>query len=77
MAEMFSAGIFGFIAVGFLFYVWSIGWAYQDAKQRGKPPLAVALMVMFGAWPMGLIIWVALRPGRRRPPFNLEDFRRH
>lgn len=76
MGQMFSEAFVGLLLTGFVIYLWSIGWAYRDAQARGKPPFFVALLVMFGGWPLGLIIWIALRPERRRPPFNLEDFRR-
>lgn len=55
--------------------VWTGTWAYQDAKARGKPPLLVALLVMFLFCPRSLFIWVALRPEKIRRPFNLDDYR--
>jgi hypothetical protein len=54
-------------------------WAYGDAVKRGKPPLAVVILVVLGAWPLGWCAWIAFRPeiNTRRPkPFNLQDYRR-
>ncbi|MDL5030448.1 hypothetical protein QRD43_00905 [Pelomonas sp. APW6] len=56
-------------------WVWTGVWAYHDATRRGKPGGAVAVLVMFVAWPLGLAVWLVLRPEERRPPFNLDDFR--
>jgi hypothetical protein len=54
-------------------------WAYGDAAVRQKPPLAVALLVMFAVWPLGLCAWLVFRPGANGPrhkPFNLHDYRK-
>lgn len=40
----------------------SVLWAINDAKERGQSPLWVALLVILVSWPLGLIIWLALRP---------------
>ena len=57
-------------------YLWSAAWAYNDAKKRGKPPAFVALLVLLGAWPLGLLLWIVFRPDAGgRPPFNLDDYR--
>lgn len=56
-------------------WVWTGAWAYHDAARRGKPPALVALLVMLVSWPLGLAVWILLRPEQRRPPFNLDDFR--
>jgi hypothetical protein len=45
-----------------VFYVWSIVWAYTDAERRGKPGWLVALVVLLMVWPVGLVIWLLLRP---------------
>ncbi|MBD1396480.1 hypothetical protein H9Q13_04830 [Pontibacter sp. JH31] len=45
-----------------VFYIWSVVWAYQDARRRGKSGLLVALMVLLMVWPVGLLLWLALRP---------------
>jgi hypothetical protein len=43
-------------------YVASIVWAYRDAEQRGKNGLLVALLVALVTWPLGLLVWVLIRP---------------
>jgi hypothetical protein len=43
-------------------YIGSIVWAYKDAEKRGKPGLLVALLVLLATWPVGLIIWLLIRP---------------
>lgn len=43
-------------------YIGSIIWAYNDAEKRGKPGLLVALLVLLATWPLGLIIWLLIRP---------------
>lgn len=45
-----------------VFYVWSIVWAYYDARRRGKPGWLVALVVLLMVWPVGLLLWLLLRP---------------
>lgn len=46
----------------FVFVVWSVIWSYNDARNRGKSPWLVALMVLFMVWPVGLVLWLLLRP---------------
>jgi hypothetical protein len=46
-------------------YVWSGVWAYKDANKRGKPPLLVAALILLIAWPISLLVWIALRPELR------------
>jgi hypothetical protein len=46
-------------------YVWSIVWAYGDAKARGKSGFLVALLVAFLSWPMGWLAWLVFRPNER------------
>lgn len=46
----------------FTLYVWSIIWAYRDAEARGKEGLLVAVLVALVAWPLGLLIWLFVRP---------------
>lgn len=43
-------------------YVASIVWAYRDAEQRGKNGLLVALLAALVTWPLGLLVWVLIRP---------------
>jgi hypothetical protein len=33
------------------------------------------MFVLFIGWPISLAVWIALRPEKRRPPFNLDDYR--
>lgn len=56
-------------------WFWSGVWAARDAAQRGKPGWLVGLLVMFIGWPVSLLVWIALRPENRRPPFDLNKFR--
>lgn len=65
MEEFFlGLGIFGIILglIVFVIYLWSIVWAYKDAERRGKPGWIVALVVAFLAWPIGLLLWILVRP---------------
>jgi hypothetical protein len=66
--------------VFFILYVFLLGgWAYRDATFRGKPGWLVSLIVLFGAFPLGLIFWILFRPPVIRPPsnseFDLNNFR--
>jgi Flp pilus assembly protein protease CpaA len=45
-----------------VFVLWSVVWAYSDARRRGKPGWLVALLVLFMVWPIGLLLWLFLRP---------------
>lgn len=42
-------------------YIWSIVWAYNDAKKRNQSPVLVAIMVALLSWPLGLIVWLVVR----------------
>jgi len=61
--------VFAFLLVlgAFMAYLWSIVWAYEDAESRGKSGLLVALLVMLAVWPIGLIVWLMLRPRDKHP----------
>ncbi len=48
-------------------YVVSIFWAYGDAEKRGKSGCLVALLVFLATWPVGLIIWLLIRPHEKSP----------
>ncbi len=48
-------------------YVGSIIWAYGDAEKRGKPGCLVALLVFLATWPVGLLIWLLIRPQEKSP----------
>lgn len=68
MGELFlGLGIIGLILglIGLIIYIWSIIWAYKDAEQRGKPGWLVALIVAFLAWPIGLLVWLLVRPNSK------------
>lgn len=43
-------------------YIWSIIWAYRDARRRGKPAGLVALLVALLSWPLSLVVWLVFRP---------------
>ena len=51
----------------FILYIGSIIWAYSDAEKRGKPGCLVALLVFLATWPVGLIIWLLIRPHEKSP----------
>lgn len=57
------------IVVGLTFlavYIYSIVWAYGDAERRGKSGCLVALLVFLLTWPVGLIIWLLIRPEEKK-----------
>ncbi|MBL9208063.1 MAG: hypothetical protein JNN01_23460 [Opitutaceae bacterium] len=60
------------VAVG---WIWSGVWSARDATNRGKPGLLVGLLVLMVAWPVSLLVWIALRPENKRPPFDLNRYR--
>ena len=43
-------------------YLASVVWAYVDAEDRGKSGPCVAVMVTVVAWPLGLLVWLFVRP---------------
>jgi Na+/proline symporter len=43
-------------------FLYSIFWAYNDAEKRGKSGCLVALLVFLLSWPVGLIVWLVIRP---------------
>ncbi len=45
-------------------YIWSLVWAYRDAERRDRSGPLVALLVAVAAWPVGLIVWLLVRPER-------------
>ena len=68
LIELFIVAFAGLFCLGlFITYLWSIVWAYEDAQSRGKSGLLVALLVMLGVWPIGLIAWLILRPRDKHP----------
>lgn len=63
-------GLFGLLIalIGLILYVWSIIWAYKDAKHRRRSGILIAILVAFVAWPIGLIIWLVIRPSEFNRP---------
>jgi hypothetical protein len=55
--------IFQFCCAGmfFVFQILSTFWAFRDAQRRGVGGCLIALLVFF-TWPLGLVLWVLLRP---------------
>jgi hypothetical protein len=45
--------------------LWSVVWAARDAEARGRPGWLVALFVLLLVWPLGLILWLIVRPARQ------------
>lgn len=45
--------------------LWSVVWAARDAEERGRPSWLVGLFVLLLAWPLGLILWLIVRPERQ------------
>ena len=60
-------GIIGMILglILLVIYIWSIIWSYKDAESRGKPGWLVAIIVAFLAWPLGLLVWLLVRPNNK------------
>lgn len=68
--ELFlGLGLLGLLMgfIGLILYIWSIIWAYKDAQKRRRPGLLVAIMVAFLAWPIGLVLWLIIRPDYYNP----------
>lgn len=64
-APFVPLGGLSMLLVGLIFlglYLYSIVWSYNDAESRGKSGCLVALLVALLSWPIGLIVWVVLRP---------------
>ena len=45
--------------------LWSVVWAARDAEARGRPGWLVGLFVLLLVWPLGLILWLVIRPTRQ------------
>ena len=54
-------------AVFVVLWLWSVVWAYGDAKSRGKSGVLVALLVALLSWPLGLLAWIVFRPDGSPP----------
>ena len=70
-------GLFLALGIPLAFLTLLTLWTANDARERGKSPVLVCLLVLL-SFPFGLVAWLAFRPetmtpGRRR--FNLEDYR--
>ena len=63
--------IFGLLGL----YLWSAVWAYRDASARGKQPIVIMLLVLLLSWPISVLVWIAVRPERKRRRFDLNDYR--
>jgi hypothetical protein len=50
-----------FILFVLIVLAFAIGFCWRDAKQRGKSPILVCLLV-FCSFPLGLIVWLLFRP---------------
>lgn len=64
-----------FFLIPIAIYLWTGVLVYRDAKRRGKPPMLVSVLALLLVWPISLLVWIALRPDEKRPPFNLDDHR--
>jgi len=67
------------VALCLITLIYSIRACATDARRRGKSPLLVAMLVIL-FFPLGLIIWLLVRPdvvdGSNGPkPFHLDDHR--
>lgn len=40
----------------------SLVWIYRDAEYRGKPGILLVFLAAVCAWPLSLLVWIALRP---------------
>lgn len=71
MEEILGLGLIGLVIalVILVLYIWSIFWSYKDAERRRRPGLLVALLVALAAWPLGLIIWLIIRPSEFEKPY--------
>ena len=70
-------GLFLALGIPLAFLTLLMLWTANDARERGKSPALVCLLVLL-SFPFGLVAWLAFRPetmtpGRRR--FSLEDYR--
>lgn len=47
--------------------LWTVVWAARDAEARGWPEWLVAPFVLLLVWPLGLVLWLLVRPERPSP----------
>ncbi|GAB5534522.1 MAG: hypothetical protein Rubg2KO_07710 [Rubricoccaceae bacterium] len=52
--------LFGLVSIAL--YVYSLVWVYRDAEARDTNPLLVTLLVALISWPLGLLVWLLVRP---------------
>lgn len=50
-----------------VFFVWSMGWLFGDAKRLGKNPFVVCFLVAITTWPVSLLSWLVFRPSAPPP----------
>jgi hypothetical protein len=62
---IFPAFGLAFVVLLLVMVIGSVFWAYGDAENRGSSGCLVALLVLFIKWPVGLIIWLLIRPKRK------------
>ena len=60
-----AALIVAFCAVVVFPFVASLIWIGRDAEFRGMSGFLVAILAGFIAWPLSLLLWIALRPPPR------------
>ena len=64
--------IFVMLCVGLpmlIVFLASVIWSYRDAEKRGKSGCLVAALVFLATWPVGLIIWLIIRPDDKAGKF--------
>ena len=62
---MGSLGPFELLILFFLgpvAYIGSLVWTFRDAERRGSNGLLTTILVAVAAWPVGLIVWLFIRP---------------
>lgn len=64
MLEFGLVTILFIIVAGTALYIWSLVWAYKDAEKRGSNGVLVCLLVALVAWPLGIVVWLLVRPDR-------------
>ena len=63
---MGSLGLLEFLIllVGPVIYIASLVWTYRDAERRGSNGALTTILVAVAAWPLGLIVWLFIRPSK-------------
>lgn len=64
MFELGLVTILILVVGGTALYIWSLVWAYKDAERRGSNGVLVCLLVALVAWPLGVVVWLLVRPER-------------